>query len=270
MLVLLAGCRSSQESQRLAGPVVFVDAAGNRMIVDNRGEKPAHTSSVQAESEAQSAVLDGVPTGSFRGDAFMDSEDFMNELEQRESQRFYVIPDGTGGKQTVEARQLGVDAQRKPEPPAPDGAVSWRVCRIIVPLLALPLSRRHDIHFPAEDDDGVIHAGYRFVAPEGARSVQIDAYVRDGQQAQVLLARLDENGRVLSIVNNMPTQSIPETVFRYATVVGKADLVEGAGVHYGLLDASRLSGRLPDACGAQLQPNRAAGQVTVQFLGSEE
>jgi len=265
----LAGCRGSHEPQRLAGAVVFVDAAGNRMVVDNRGA-PAAQQAEQPVAAESPRLPESLPRSRFQGDDFVDSDALMQELEQKESQRFYVIPDGIGGRQMVEAGTLGIGAVPPPEPPAPAVAAQWRVCRVIVPLVELKPAKRYDLRFPAEDARGIARAGFRLRAPAGARRVELETFIRAGTSAVPLLARLDAQGRVLSIVNNLPTQSIPESVFRYASVIAGTELIAGGGADYAVLDAAVLQGRLPAECGLQVRERPGSGQVTVQFSGSDD
>lgn len=270
-VLLIAACRSSPEQGSVAGPVVFIDAAGNRMTVAGAtGTGSAQADANPAEApEATTSTQASLPTKDFRGEGFVDSEDFEKELEERQSERFFVIPDGSGLRQTLPAGAIGAGTQRITAPVEPTTSAGWQVCRVILPLLELKPAARYDVSFPAMDEDSVVYGGYLLPAPPRSSRMTVWSYVRKGIRAEPVLARVDEQGRVLSIVNNMPTQSIPETGFRYASVGGNVSLNHFAGsARFALLDGARLQGKLPPACGLTSIAGGGSGLVTVQFSES--
>lgn len=242
------------------------------MTVDGRA-KPARPPVTQSSTDAsaqESELTAGIEKQAFRGDDYVDSDALVNELDQRESQRFFIVPDGSGGKQMLEAGKIGAGPPRMSAPEEPVTSVQWQVCRVIVPLLEQKPFRRYDVHFPATDENDVVYAGFLLGAPDNSERAMLQVWTRKGERAAPVLARVDGQGRVLSIVNNMPTQSVPETNFRYASVVASISLTNPGNTRYALLDGARLRGKLPSTCGLNVPDEASAGLVTLQFSGSGE
>lgn len=271
LALVLGGCRAGGAPES-AGPVVFFDAAGNRMVVGQNPKPAASDAASEPQPQTPDELTADLGKKDFGGESYVDADDFQRRLDQREAQRFYVVPDGSGSRQMLSAGDIGIGEQPAPAQELPV-AGQWRVCRVIVPLLPLKPAQRYDVHFPALDDDKIAHAGYLLAAPEGATRALLRTWIRGGSRAFPVLARVDAEGRVVSIVNNMPTQSIPESTFRYGSVMGTLSLPAAADskTRYALLDAVTLAGRMPPSCGMpEGGEGISAGLVTLQFSGMGE
>lgn len=213
----------------------------------------------------------------YEGDSFVDVETFERELEERNRERFFTFPDGSGSRQTV---TRGVLAEAVPSPvpvsePLPETGIRPCGARVRLPVIREKGSQRqYDLEYPAlERRDR--RAGYVLPVPAGATGVSLDAWVRAGQYNEVVLGVLDAEGFVVAVVNNSPTESIPETPFRYASVKWVLSLprpVVAAGAVL-VLDREVAARSLPAACrvpAGEGGKNFSGGRVTLRFLGNAE
>lgn len=294
-LLCLAACSHQQASDAaatLTAPVVFVDAAGNRMSIVEPVAPPPPGAAVTppaAESEARAspgglaeaaqAVATeagesphpAFPAGAaeFQGEHYLDSGQMDQELARRNQQRFFLVPDGSGRQQTLSAGNIGAFEPGEPAPQYPSPV--WQTCRVILPLLPVKERRFHELRFPASDGKQN-YAGFRLQVSEGLDHLTLWSYRQRGHQAIPVLARLDIEGRVLEVVNNMPTLSIPETSFRHARSGGRLDMREQHFAQLAVLDAGLLRDRLSGECRMPglVQDAATDGVVTLQFTTTGE
>ncbi len=289
--LFLPGCQSPGAGQGEAGTVVFVDAAGNRMVLDvpvpaarGDGAMPA-TSSAPATSPGEGATSptpDSPPTQTvFGGEQFTDVDAFEQSVEQRNRERFYTIPRADGGVGVVTASELGMGDSGIASagvPAAPARQVSAR-------LLACPggvslghllarggAQRREELAFPVLGEslqESRRYAGYRLPLPVGTVRLRVQALGRRGPPPDVVVALLDGAGHVMSVVYNIATESIPETLFAYARVSTEIAVPPVLGRDAGVVVVEGEWARksLPAACRPG-QPSGSAvgGHVTLEFL----
>lgn len=274
--LVLVGCGglASRTDPAVGGPVVFVDAAGNRMVVDTSSRARAKPSPEAPEKTAPVATATGKAL-SFAGEDYVDAGDLQQQMDSREKERFFVVPDGSGARQTLTADQMGVGdaaANAAALPALPVLALSACDTAVRLPLLAGDRRRHHELEFPA------IHrqhryAGYLVTPPGNALGVTLWTWVQKGRRASPLLAIVDADGAVTAIVNNFPTESIPESMFRYGRVGGSMSLGAALpiGGHVAVLDGAMATTLLPAGClpaAAGAADDQAGGLVTLEFSGS--
>ena len=292
---LLVAC-SARQPESVAGPVVFFDAAGNRMLVDVEATRPSPAPAVDAPVSDPGSVVEGklpapgpvrtdIPetvtgaTGLSTAD-YPDADELLAKSRESEKERFFVIPDGTGRTSTlsVDGGTLDMARSARSEPLV---ALSWQSCRIVAPLLAREAALAQQLEFPVNDGRHK-YAGYMLVLPDDAAIVELWAYEVRGERAAPLLARVDEEGRIVAVVNNMPTESIPESRFAYARLGGKrmlSGLPAGTARRIAVLDSALMGPRMLAKClgegavpeaGAQSSTPAAAvrsrGRVSLNFL----
>lgn len=270
-LLVLLGCQHSPDARNVAGPVVFIDAAGNRMVV-NTAPEPAKPGGVTAPvTPAEEAAGNNTTPATelpFAGEMYVDAAEVERDLAKRDEQRFFIVPDGTGGRQYLPAGAIGAGEGSGPPPPEAVATAAWQTCRVIVSLLVLPLDDRHELVFPVKDEQLKRHAGYLLPVSEQTNAVTLWSYVKESGRPMPVLARVDVEGRILAIVNNMPTQLIPETRFRYGKVGGSVS-IPAAVVSSGriaVLDGALLRDKLPPSCGLVTSSDYVSdGQVSLQF-----
>lgn len=242
------------------------------MVVDaTAGASDPGPTKAEEVSAPDAPAAPALPAARFQGEEYVDAAELQQSLQAQEGKRFFVVPDGSGRKQTIQGAQLGIGLPEE-APMTPDLPI-WQSCRVKLPLISLKAAKRYDLTLPATDKDKVSHAGFLLLAPAGARRVTIKAWEQAGRRAAPVLAQADGEGRIVAIVNNMPTQSIPETAFRYASVGGTIPLPasESRPTFYALLDARLLAGKLSSSCGmAVAEEGTGNGLVTLQFSGMSE
>lgn len=275
----LAGC-----AERTAGPlgqVVFVDAAGNRMVVDDSRPPAPGVNRMQAIP----GVEPGLPLPVREvaepppDDAdFLPVEEFEKRMEEKAGQRFFLLPDGQGGYEGVSASTL---AAGDPVPPAGSGKTPAPVmlaCRPGHPALEhLWLldegGRSHNLEFPVRDPTLKTrqrYAGYRVPIPEDTREIRMTGIFRDGASPDVVALQA-EAMVPLAVVNNYATESVPENLFRYAMVVGVMPVLgEGRAVReLVVLEGGWARQVLDRSCRPAQGPHKSvAGKVAIEFLRS--
>lgn len=208
---------------------------------------------------------------------YIDVEDMDRELARRESDRFYVLPDGTGVTRTVLASEVGGDGVDAPPAAAVIGEAGavWRRCAAAaaIPLVPKAADKRQVLQFPAVPARQVEPVGYRMPVPAGAASIQVWSILKSAHAVSPVPAVLDAQGRVVAVAYSASTQTLPETSFRYGRVgfiLPVPVLPEGGAL--AVMDAALLAGLLPARCtpipdDAAYAPT-STGTVTLDFIFS--
>lgn len=211
----------------------------------------------------------------------VDVEVMDQELERRRAERFFMMPDGTGSVRSMKAVQLD-PALRDLSPAHPPagaggggdiGLASWNACaagRLVPGLVARKdADRRHVLAFPAAIRQTFRH-GYRVPVPPGATIAAFSTVVGKGKAVHPVIALLDDQGALVSVAYSQPTETVPETRFRYARVGFRVDLPPvGEGQSLAVLDAVSAK-RYLLACGLDVRvdvphPPSATGTVILEF-----
>lgn len=205
---------------------------------------------------------------------YIDVEDMDRELARRESERFYVLPDGTGVTRTVLASEVGNDGVDVPPAAAviSDAGAAWRRCDAAsaIRLVQRPADRRQVLQFPAAPAREAEPVGYRMPVPAGAASIRVWSILKNAHAVSPVSAVLDAQGRVVAVAYSASTQTLPETPFRYGRVgfiLPVPVLPEGGAL--AVMDAALLAGLLPARCmpipdDAAYAPT-STGTVTLDF-----
>lgn len=259
-VLCVAGCQGSGAGRAAAGgQVVFVDVAGNQMMVDVAASSP--------DDEL-----------SWAGEVYEDTESFEARVQERGADRFFVVPDGSGSTQTLMADDVvGVadpsyrdDVVGVTDPSYSDA--HWVHCAVPVALALLPVAaqQRHTLAFPVIEK-GLRYAGYRVPLPAmpltaRAQGLSVWSYVRKGRHVDVLIAALNEDdGNITAVIDNMATETIPESAFRYGSVGGSVRLAGAADpvpTQWAVLDGEWVRASAPGACWPPIAVGPAsAGQV---------
>lgn len=286
----LAGCQQrAADGATSAGPVTFVDAAGNRMVVDVPVDAataaPARSAWVDAASAGQgeAAVPAGVapgastviPAATLDATTYVDVEDLERQVLERNKERFYLLPDGTGGQQVVTAGaiDLSTGARTPAYTVTPGPRATPVACPVSAPLAhLLPADERHrqySLQFPVTDPEfaGRRFAGYSIAVPDGVRLARVMAIVRSGLSADVAVVLANQAGVALAVVNNIATESIPESAFRYAMVGANVPLDAKPGLRLVVLEGPWARKVLPQVCRPAERPaTSVTGKVSVEFL----
>lgn len=214
-----------------------------------------------------------LPLDPLAEEQYIDVEVLEQQMKQRESERFYLLPDGGGGRQVVTAGVLAGTARPTPAT-EPSTSASWRACGTPPPLphlLIIPdQNQQHSLVFPVVDPryPGTRFAGYSLALPAAATRARVLAIVRAGVAADIAVVLLDGAGRPVAAVNNIATESIPEKPFSYAMVGGNVPLSghAGAGYRLALMEAPWARKVLPEACRPEpVERTAVAGRVSVEF-----
>lgn len=290
LAAVLPGCHRAADSGAPAGPVTFVDAAGNRMVVDVPSAGSASVAPAQSAwiDMANAEQGDGQPSaGTAPGQSspltadaldtttFVDVDDLEREVRERNKERFYLLPDGMGGKQVVTAGAMDLTASgQTPAYTITSGPRAvFLACPASAPLAhLLPEDDRHrqySLMFPVTDPEyaGRRFAGYSIAVPDEVRLARVLAIVRSGTSADVAVVLTDRAGVALAVVNNIATESIPESAFRYAMVGANVPLDPAPGLRLVVLEGPWARKILPAACRpAERSAVAVAGKVSVEFL----
>ncbi len=296
LLLCLVGCQGSGAGRGgEIGQIVFVDVAGNQMVVDVAGRDAGDADA--ADSRANGPLLEDIPTDtassadglSWAGEVYEDAESFEARVKDRSADRFFVVPDGSGSTQTLTAELLGAggvpvggvhDADNRGHgPPLPQA--HWIQCAEPVALALLPaaMQRQHNLVFPVIEK-GLRYAGYRVPLPEGVRGVSVWSYIRKGRHVDALLASVGNGGdNITAVIDNIATETVPESMFRYGSVGGRVLLASATTVapaQLAVLDGTLVRGSAPVQCWPSIPPNASAllsgemtfgGAVTLEFSG---
>ncbi|HEY0663631.1 MAG TPA: hypothetical protein VGD18_03395, partial [Thiobacillaceae bacterium] len=132
---LLVACASDGSAP--AGPVVFIDATGNRVVVD----RPAIAAATAPKPEAgmelapitqalgRTAAPPVATPEPLDPSAYVDAEEFERQMEEKSGNRFYMLPDGTGTYRAVTASTLAAGAPLPPPEVTGEGAPGqWLAC----------------------------------------------------------------------------------------------------------------------------------------------
>lgn len=284
----LVGCQQRPaDGAASAGPVTFVDAAGNRMVVDvpvdASAAAPAREAWVDSATTAQAVLSDGtapgsstaIPAATLDATTYVDVEDLERQVLERNKERFYLLPDGTGGQQVVTAGaiDLSTGARTPAYTVTPGPRATPIACPASAPLAhLLPADERHrqySLQFPVTDPEfaGRRYAGYSIAVPDGVRLARVMAIVRGGLSADVAVVLADQAGVALAVVNNIATESIPESAFRYAMVGANVPLDTSPGRRLVVLEGPWARKVLPQVCRPAERPaTSVTGKVSVEFL----
>lgn len=272
MAAALAACAGPRQPGN-GGMAAWVDPVTGRQVVVQTASDPAITSTPTPEGALANLSLDVAE--------HVDADLMDQELERRRADRFFMMPDGTGSVRTMKAVQLD-PALRDETPGRPiasgegegaAGAGSWQICagNGLVPGLATRKgdTRRHVLSFPAAVGQTFRH-GYRVPVPPGATDAAFSTVVGKGKAVHPVLAVLDDQGALVSVAYSQPTETVPETRFRYARVEFRVILPTVAGGQsLAVLDAVSAK-RFLRACGldetvAVPHPPSATGTVILEF-----
>lgn len=282
---LLLACQA-RDGAIPAGPVVFVDAAGNRVVVDS----PAIAAATSPQPEAGMELVpireaisrdDAVPVAPEPIDesAYVDAEEFERQMEEKAGNRFYMLPDGPGSFSAVTAATMNA-GEPEPSPDVlgegapgqllacPPGAAALQYLLTVEEEL-----RAHTLEFPARDPTlktNQRYAGYRLRIPPGVEQVRLSGFHGKGGSPDVVVLQAID-GVPLAVINNYATKSIPENLFRYAMVQGSMPVLAGGGKARELvvMEGGWARRVLHSAC----RPDQAGhtstgGKVAIEFLGS--
>lgn len=215
------------------------------------------------------------PEMALQEDQYLDVDVLDAQLRQRESERFYLLPDGGGGRQVVTAGVLAGTAKAEPVAGAEVPTAVWRSCAAapaIPHLLAVTdTATQQSLVFPVIDPraPSVRYGGYSLPLPDRATQARVQAIVRDGMSADIAVVLVNAAGSAVAAVNNIATESIPETLFRYAMVAGNVPLAGHAESGYRLvvMEAPWARKLLPAGCQPAVGNKVAvAGRVSVEFM----
>lgn len=284
-IFLLAGCTATGSSP--GGMAAYVDPVTGRQVVVETAPPPGEAGAMVDGGAAPAATVSAGQGAGGQGAAlrprlttlddeqYIDVEDMDRVLEQRESERFYVLPDGTGMTRTVMASEVGsdgVDAPPAADTVAGEAGAVWRRCDspAAIALVTKRVDRRQVLQFPAVPARQVEPVGYRMAVPPGAVSIQLWSILKSAHAVSPVPAVLDAKGRVVAVAYSASTQTLPETAFRYGRVgfiLPVPVLPEGGAL--AILDAALLAGVLPPRClpipdDAPYAPT-STGTVTVDF-----
>lgn len=286
MAAALAACAGGPR-QPGNGMAAWVDPVTGRQVVVETDSKPAATTPAVSTPAATAPALTPVQQEASPANLSLDAADHVDadlmdqELERRRADRFFMMPDGTGSVRTMKAVQLD-PALRDETPGRPvaagegvgaAGAGFWQACARggLVPGLAdrKDSARRHVLSFPAAVGQTFRH-GYRVPVPPGATDAAFSTVVGKGKAVHPVLAVLDDQGALVSVAYSQPTETVPETRFRYARVGFRVILPTVAGGQsLAVLDAVSAK-RFLRACGldetvAVPHPPSATGTVILEF-----
>ncbi len=263
LAAVLVACQSAAPHSTAGQPgeVVFVDAAGNRMLVDVVHE----SAKLPSASE-------------FGGEQFVDVDTLDQQAEQRSRDRFYPIPQPGGERGIVSARALGAEPAGSVAlaEPARQMLAELKACShrpVIEHLLVREAPAQHvDLLFPAYGDALAPprrYAGHALPVPTGAVAVRLWAIVQGATAPDVVALLVDREGRVSAVVNNIATESIPENLFRYGRVGTVIPLPRAtvSGERLVVLEGHWARKMLPVECHPAASPGLAVGgRVTLEFL----
>lgn len=277
VIFLLVGCTATGDHS--GGVAAYVDPVSGRQVVIEvpASEAAPALPSLPSTEAASTRQSYGLPIAD---DAeYIDADVLDRELLQRDGERFFVLPDGTGVTRPVAAADLGavrpsgvVDAGSLSRQAAiPQGEI-WRTCSSgpVLPVLPVGAERRHVLSFPAVSGERR-HAGYRIPVPAGRQFLELWSVVRGDGAVMPVLAQVDGQGRVVAVAYSVPTQTQPETPFRYARLGFRLILPaippDGSLV---VLDAALVQALLPPDCRPVSPPDIkvrpvAGGTMTLDF-----
>lgn len=282
---LLLACASDGSAP--AGPVVFIDAAGNRMVVD----RPAIAAATAPKPEAgmelapitEALVRTDAPQAALPApepidkSAYVDAEEFERQMEEKSGNRFFMLPDGTGTYSAVTAATLAAG-----EPPPPEVAGEGSPGQLLAcPPGGEPLqyllqvddeSRAHTLEFPVLDPSlksRQRYAGYRLHIPPGVEQARLSGFHGKGGSPDVVVLQAID-GVPLAVINNYATESIPENLFRYAMVRGSMPILAGGGKARELVVMEGAWARrvLHQACRPEQAGHKSTGgKIAIEFVG---
>lgn len=282
---LLLAC--ARDGAAPAGPVVFIDAAGNRMVVDAPAIAAATAPKPEAGMElapiTEALVRTDAPTvmpapEPIDESAYVDAEEFERQMEEKSGNRFYMLPDGTGTYSAVTAATLAAGEPPPPPEVTGEGAPGQ--------LLACPPggaalkyllrvedeSRAHTLEFPVLDPSlksRQRYAGYRLHIPPGVEQARLSGFHGKGGSPDVVVLQAID-GVPLAVINNYATESIPENLFRYAMVRGSMPILAGGRKARELVVMEGAWARrvLHPACRPDQAGHKSTGgKVAIEFVG---
>lgn len=280
---LLVACQA-RDGATPAGPVVFFDAAGNRMVIDQppaaAGEPKPEAGMELAPIAQADARTDAPPPATTAIDetAYLPAEEFERQMEERSGNRFFMLPDGTGTYSAVTAATLA--AGQPPPPPVVSGEGAPGQL-LACPPGGEPLkyllevedeSRAHTLAFPAIDPSLKTrqrYAGYRLHIPPGVERVRLSGFHGKGGSPDVVVLQA-RAGVPLAVINNYATESIPENLFRYAMVRGSMPILAGGGKARELvvMEGGWARRVLPRECRPDQAGHKSTGgKVAIEFVG---
>lgn len=266
----LLGCQGQQYTGE-SSQVVFRDVAGNQMVVDVIPQSSRATTEPSSTSLALAAADDLL----WDNEHYTDSDVLDAAASDRNRERFFVVPDGSGNRQIMTSDMLGL-TDAAPSADVLGSAIrvaELSVCDAPLARALLPASPQASAHlvFPVIDK-GLQYMGYRIAVPPDASVISLWAYLRKGTHVDAMLALLDEDNRIIAIVNNMMTESVPETLFRYGKVGGQAALSAPVPDQLAVLDGRLADDMLLGKCNIAaralpIEGLSSAGMVSLGFSG---
>lgn len=283
---LLLACQA-RDGSAPSGPVVFIDAAGNRMVVDAPAIAAATAPKPEAGMElapiTEALVRTDTPAvmpaqEPIDESAYVDAEEFERQMEEKSGNRFYMLPDGTGTYSAVTAATLAAGEPAPPPEVTGEGAPGQLLA---CPPGGEPLqyllqvedeSRAHTLEFPVLDpnlESRQRYAGYRLHIPPGVEQARLSGFHGKGSSPDVVVLQA-VNGVPLAVINNYATESIPENLFRYAMVRGSMPILAGGGKARELVVMEGAWARrvLHRACRPDQAGHKSTGgKVAIEFVG---
>lgn len=267
-------CQQAGRAASPGGPVSFVDAAGNRMLVDMPSATPVVAQPILPDAEIPGSASVQAAPDDLSLEAYPDSEQLSRERRALDNKRFYALPDGTGGRQVVTSEVLNAMAPSEDEPGdrGPDTELLPCGKAPAMPyLLAVDEAAvQHSLVFPVLDPSFSKrrYAGYSVPIPPAASTARILTILKNGLRADVVVFTADSTGVPIAVVNNIATETIPETLFRYAMVATNVPLSVGAaGQRLAVVEGTWARKLLPATCRPPAPESGSAvsGKVSVEF-----